>query len=399
MKVSYVITAYVAPGATHQFPFGPQPVPAGDGLEVQLVGRGPMMDPAVELKSIGGVTGFDGGFPTHDLILNGRLPMSLLFEEPAMPYLEVENTSARPAYVDLTIVGELDVPLPTAPLLLSATVQNADPTVLQLVFDQDVLFSDASGWSIAGHTIVGAPVGAGSSWVLQLGEPFVSGENRDVDYVSTSVVGVYGGLSMADGSTAVTNLVALWEDVFDRPDGPLVTWVSKGHSFAIQANKLQSLAADASYSWVYNPAGGALPNDIYMEVELDDGVTSTLWYGFAARYDPVGPPVNCGVRLFKDGSAHPGPLTLGCAQGPSTLNRVITVTGGYPAGWLDPGTHKMGLELIGNAARIILDEQTYGTADVSGITQISNHICLLGEGQLRGWPRFSVYAPGAAPAP
>ncbi len=83
------------------------------------------------------------------------------------------NVVNNVAYIDLT-----------APILSSAKVENATPTVVNLVFDENVVFTDASGFTINGTSgsITGATGSGTNTMLILLDAAVVYGESLTVDY-------------------------------------------------------------------------------------------------------------------------------------------------------------------------------------------------------------------------
>lgn len=115
-----------------------------------------------------------------------------------------ENTLSSTARAEVVrTTPPVDV---TPPEMVSATVENADPDSLVLVFDETVTIAATTGFSLPGHTFTGVS-GSGTTWTFSLGEPFVLGESRTLSWDETNVVVDGSDNALLAGSLPVTNNV------------------------------------------------------------------------------------------------------------------------------------------------------------------------------------------------
>lgn len=236
--------------------------------------------------------------------------------------------------------------------------------------------------------------GAGTdTWIFALNPPALEGQTLILDVSAGS--GVVSSATafelQAVSGVAVTNDTAayLWEDDFDRADGPLDNgWATTGEA-SIASNALLFSWNVGGFQRVWNMCGEVLPADVRVTWTIPHSTVSSTYWGIGCRFNLAGAT---GVSVFFE-----GPTNVYCAntsgyQGAPLLE--ITVTGGFPVSWSVNQNHTAGIEMVGTAGRLLLDGVEYGTficSTNSGTPGLG--ICIVGEGQNRSWLDVVVEAP------
>ncbi len=92
-------------------------------------------------------------------------------------------------FTNLNVINNVAYVDNVAPTLSSATVLNSTPTIIDLVFDENVVFTDATGFTVNGTTgAISTSSGSGSNVMsITLDAAIVYGESITLDYISGNV--------------------------------------------------------------------------------------------------------------------------------------------------------------------------------------------------------------------
>lgn len=147
----------------------------------------------------------------------------------------------------------------TPPTVTSATVENADPDALVVVFDEVVTITDTTGLSLdgswAGTTITGVTGSGTNTLTFALDTPVANGEAGNFVYGGTNNIVDSSTNGLVAGSTAVTNNVS-------AIDNPTITSMSveDGAATSVIVNFNQNVNITNQTGWTFriNATGDTL---------------------------------------------------------------------------------------------------------------------------------------------
>lgn len=156
-------------------------------------------------------------------------------------------------------------------------------------------------------------------------------------------------------STIDVSAATLWEDAFDRADGPVGNgWTSTDGASGILVSGALRRGDEYGYRVYHNAASGTLPADYVVTMAVPQSTVDRAYWGLIGRYDPG---TQTGIALFwGDG----GRATMRVNHGDDHTSLPVTVTDGYPSSWSENQNHSVTLHFSGTTVTIYLDGSEYG---------------------------------------
>jgi hypothetical protein len=195
------------------------------------------------------------------------------------------NLQASPTLVNVTTTSG-DV---AAPTVTSFTIENGNPDLANIVFNETVVFPDVTGLSLNGDfsdITLSNPTGSGANWSVDLSRAAVNGESGSFVYGATNNIEDTSGNGLLPSSTVVTNNLAnnsiLLENDFDTAytevsPGAGITFTPTATDLLIENNGTDVQSVIANYRRSNN---GFNDTELYFKFNVS---SSTGSYASVAR--------------------------------------------------------------------------------------------------------------------
>ena len=138
--------------------------------------------------SITGVSGSGTSTLTFTLDRNVNYGDILMLDYNGTSGVQDVDSNPLAVFTDLSVINNVEFADIVAPELEKAFIENATPTLLNMVFSEEVEFTDASGFAITGTSgsITGVSGNETNTIVIELDAAALYGENVKVSYTSVS---------------------------------------------------------------------------------------------------------------------------------------------------------------------------------------------------------------------
>jgi hypothetical protein len=233
------------------------------------------------------------------------------------------NLQASPTLVNVTTTSG-DV---AAPTVTSFTIENGNPDLANIVFNETVVFPDVTGLSLNGDfsdITLSNPTGSGANWSVDLSRAAVNGESGSFVYGATNNIEDTSGNGLLPSSTVVTNNLAnnsiLLENDFDTAytevsPGAGITFTPTATDLLIENNGTDVQSVIANYRRSNN---GFNDTELYFKFNVS---SSTGSYASVARGAIIYIDSNNFVHIVNN----PAPSSAGELQIQEMFGGTITV--------------------------------------------------------------------------
>ncbi|NTW89628.1 MAG: hypothetical protein HGB37_01810 [Candidatus Moranbacteria bacterium] len=209
----------------------------------------------------------------------------------------------------------------------------------------------------------------------------VSGLSAGTTYHYRIVSNDFAG-NVAESSDYILSTIAsgdvYWTDDFHREYGAVENgWVGVNSAVGLISNDILERTDEYQYRILYNPAGGALPQNYYLTMFVPQSTLDGTFWGLIGRYFSPGSGMGTGNKVFwMDG----GIQSAGVGNAEFENNFSLTVTGGYPESWSQDRVHMVTLGYNGNTVTVYLDGEELGYFTDTTNNQTGTGIGLVGDG-------------------
>jgi len=300
-----------------------------------------------------------------------------------------------------TVTHDPEVVAPTASIVLSSNslVFNSEPDVAP--DSQTVTVTNP------GSVPLDFTVSDNASWLSVTPTSGTDGQVLTVSCLAEELEDTYTGTititdpnaSNSPQTVSVTYNVAaasgvIWQDTFDRADATGVANVGNGWAVAsdvtgiadlnIVSNQLQAVNG-SGYGRAYNPAGGLVPSDMLLEVDLPS-MTDSSFFGVMLRHDPVD---YSGIRvLLRSDDLE---LSIGSTEGPLESNVGHDTDTAPSAGWSASGPNKLGVKVVGDYVEVYLNDVLWAHVTMpNSYSGAGKAVGICGQGDGRFWDAIRV---------